>query len=260
MAYPDFSELSFGYCFLRELESRYTHGGRFPKAPDFITQHDEATKGYDVEVAMDGAVPLFIQLKRSEVMVGDYAREFGTSWFPSRPAFRMNLHFSRAYAQHLALQDLESSGEQVIYATSQIELPAELSAHSLSGTVISSASAMFAPNEIQLPDLIAKHHVSFYADKPWAVVFSEEGGYFDRRFPSAEKWLSQLFEKPRGRAANEAAMRAVAQRIRSRFGAGAVDGGVDRISDGSPVTEAAILAYFLLDAQLTFVKPPKRRG
>jgi hypothetical protein len=260
MAYPDFSELSFGYCFLRELESRYTHGGRFPKAPDFITQHDEATKGYDVEVAMDGAVPLFIQLKRSEVMVGGYAREFGSQWFQTRPAFRMNLHGKHAYAQHAALQDLDTSGEQVIYATSQIEEPAELSAHSVSGTVISSASAMFAPNEIQLPDLTAKHHVSFYEDKPWAVVFSEEGGHFDRRFPSAEKWISQLFEKPRGREENEAAMRSVALRIRSRFGASAVDRGIARISDGSPVTEAAILSYFLLDAQLTFVKPPKKRG
>ena len=52
MAWPDFTELSFGYCFLRELESRYTHGGRFPKAPDFISQHEEATEGYDVEGAM----------------------------------------------------------------------------------------------------------------------------------------------------------------------------------------------------------------
>lgn len=260
MGYPDFSELSFGYCFLRELETRYTHGGRFPKAPDFITQHDEATKGYDVEVAMDGAVPLFIQLKRSEVMVGGYAREFGSLWFQTRPAFRMNLHRKHAYAQHTALQDLQTSGEQVIYATSQIEQPAELSAHSLSGTVISSASAMFAPNEIQLPDLTATHHVSFYADQPWAVVFSEEGGHFDRRFPRAEKWISQLFEKPRGREENEAVMRAVAQRIRSRFGVRAVDRGVARISDGSPVAEVAILAYFFLDAQLTFVNPPKTQG
>lgn len=260
MAYPDFSEFSFGYCFLRELETRYTHGGRFPKAPDFITQQDEATKGYDVEVAMDGAVPLFIQLKRSEVMVGDLAREFGSRWFRSRPAFRMNLHSSRRYAQHLALQDLETRGEQVIYATSQIQQPVELSVHSLSGTVISSASAMFAPNEIQLPDLTGRHHVSFYADKPWAVVFSEEGGSFDRRFPSADKWLSLLFEKPRGREENEAAMRSVAQRLRSQFGADGMRGPVARIADGNRVAETAILAYFLLDAQLTFVKPPKKQG
>lgn len=260
MAYPDFSELSFGYCFLRELETLYTSGGRFPKAPDFITQHDEATEGYDVEVALDGAVPLFIQLKRSEVMVGDTAREFKSAWFPSRPAFRMNLHFSQkhAYDQHTALQVLESTGEQVIYATSQIETPADLSAHCIGGTVISSASAMFSPNEIQLPDHINAHHVSFYADQPWAVVFSEDGGHFERRFPNSKKWLSQLFENARNRQDNEDAMRRVVQSIRSSIDREFVSGDISRLSDGNPVTEAAMLAYFLLDAQLTFVKPPKK--
>ena len=262
MAYPDFSELSFGYCFLRELETRYTYGGRFPKAPDFITQHDEATKGYDVEVALDGAVPLFIQLKRSEVMFGDTAREFLSVWFPSRPAFRMNLHRSpkHAYAQHTALQALESSGEQVIYATSQIETPAELSAHSSSGTVISSASAMFSPNEIQLPDLTSPHHVSFYDHQSWAVLFSDEGGHFQRRFPSAEKWLSQLTAKPRSREDNNAAMRKVAHSIRSNPEWEFANNDFIRFSDGNPVIEAAILAYFFLDVQLTFVKPPKQQG
>lgn len=260
MAYPDFSELSFGYCFLRELETRYTHGGRFPKAPDFITQHDEATKGYDVEVALDGAVPLFIQLKRSEVMIGDTAREFCSPWFLSRPAFRMNLNRRNAYAQHTALQDLETSGEQVIYATSQIETQSDLTAHTISGTVISSASAMFGPNEVQLPDLVTPHHVSFYANQSWAVVFSEEGGRFGRRFPSAKKWLSQLFEKPRNREDNQEAMWRVVQLISSRFGPQVPTSDVARFSDGNPVIEAAILAYFLLDAQLTFVKPPKKPG
>ncbi len=260
MAHPGFSELSFGYCFLRELETRHTHGGRFPKAPDFISQYDEATKGYDVEVALDGAVPLFIQLKRSNVMIGDYAREFGSGWFPSRPAFRMNLHRKNHYAQHGALQELESDGEQVIYATSQIEEQDELSAHCISGTVISSASAMFSPNEIQLPDLTASHHVSFYGDEPWAVVFSEDGGHFERRFPSAERWLSQLFDKPRDPADNRETMRRVVQIIRARFGPRIMRDDVARSSDGNPVIEAAILSYFLLDAQLTFVKPPKKVG
>lgn len=262
MAYPDFSELSFGYCFLRELETLHSSGGRFPKAPDFITQHDEATEGYDVEVSLDGAVPLFIQLKRSEVMVGDTAREFQSGWFPSRPVFRMNLHFSQkyAYAQHTALQALEASGEQVIYATSQIETPDDLSAHCIQGTVISSASAMFSPNEIKLPDHINAHHVSFYADQTWAAVFSEAGGQFERRFPSAEKWLSLLFERLRDREDNKQAMRRVVQIIRKEFEWSEAGSYIALFSDGDPVIEAAILAHFLLDTQLTFVKPPKMRG
>ena len=118
---------------------------------------------------------------------------------------------------------------------------------------------MFAPNEILLPDLIAAHHVSFYADKAWAVVFSEEGGRFERRFPSAQRWLSQLFNRPRDRAGNHDAMRSVVKRIRSRFDSQVEERGIARLSDGNPVIEAAILAYFLLDAQPTFVKPPKIR-
>ncbi|WP_339825508.1 hypothetical protein [uncultured Parasphingorhabdus sp.] len=261
MAWPDFTELSFGYCFLRELESRYTHGGRFPKAPDFISQHEEATEGYDVEVAMDGAVPLFIQLKRSEIMTGDTASEFGSTLFSARPVYRMNLHRSRHhvtpgghYAQHQALQDLESTGENVIYATSQIPGPSELSIHCVNGTVISAASAIFSPLEIQLPDFTASHHVSFYDNLPWAVVFSNEGNRFERRFPNADKWISQLSESPQSLEANRNAMRDVVKLIRSHFELQSVDADIAKIIDGKPEVEAAILAYFLLDAQLTFVK------
>ena len=68
MPWPDFTELSFGYCFLREFESQHVSGGQFPKGPDFISQYDEATKGYDVEVAIDNATPAFLQFKRSFVL------------------------------------------------------------------------------------------------------------------------------------------------------------------------------------------------
>ena len=51
MPFPDFSELTFGYAFLREFEKQYTRNGSFPAAPDFITQAAEATLGYDVSSA-----------------------------------------------------------------------------------------------------------------------------------------------------------------------------------------------------------------
>jgi len=281
MAYPDFSELSFGYCFLRELETRHTHGGRFPKAPDFISQYDEGTKGYDVEVAMDGAIPLFIQLKRSEVMTRSNAGEFGTPWFSAKPVYRMNLHRSRQYAQHRALQTLVATGKAVVYATSQVEDPTALSTHSAAGTIIAEASAIFSPGEIQLPDLTAHHHVSFYAGASWAAVFSAQGRQFDRRFPAGQNWLSQLLEKPRSRAENQQAMREVVDHFRregeladpERLSLGPAsepedrsDSGFERleaverlvrVAQDRPAVQAAIYAYFLLDAQLTFVKPAK---
>jgi hypothetical protein len=59
---PDFTELSFGYCFLREFESRYVYGGALLKAPHFISQYRKATKGYDAEIAVDGEIPVFCSL------------------------------------------------------------------------------------------------------------------------------------------------------------------------------------------------------
>jgi hypothetical protein len=52
MPWPGFSELSFGFSFLREFERQHAPGGSFPAAPDFISQNEEATKGYDVEIAL----------------------------------------------------------------------------------------------------------------------------------------------------------------------------------------------------------------
>ena len=90
MAWPDFTDLSFGHCFLRELETRYTRGGRFSKAPDFISQHVEKTEGYDGEVAMDGSIPLFIPLKRSMVMTGLNAGELASPLFTKTPITRVS--------------------------------------------------------------------------------------------------------------------------------------------------------------------------
>lgn len=279
MAYPDFSELSFGYCFLRELETRHTHGGQFPKAPDFISQFDEGTKGYDVEVAMDGAVPLFIQLKRSEVMTRSNAGEFGSPWFSAQPVYRMNLHRSRKYAQHRALQDLEATGEAVVYATSQIDDPTSLSVHASAGSIIASATAIFSPTEINLPDLTAPHHVSFYANSAWAAVFSAQGQRFERSFPSGQDWLDKLVQKPRTRQQNDQKMRDVVDLFRSRPAFSqpestavpeeALESAFDRMesvehlvrmAEASPTIQAAIYAYFLLDTQLTFVKPTANEG
>ena len=75
MPWPEFSELSFGFSFLREFERRHTRKGTFPSAPDFITQADEATKGYDVETALDDGCPVFFQFKRSYVLTTRRAKE-----------------------------------------------------------------------------------------------------------------------------------------------------------------------------------------
>jgi hypothetical protein len=44
MPWPGFSELSFGFGFLREFERQHAPDGSFPSAPDFISQNEEAKK------------------------------------------------------------------------------------------------------------------------------------------------------------------------------------------------------------------------
>ena len=118
MPWPDFTELTFGYVFLREFEQNYVHGGRFPKAPDFISQWDEATEGYDVEIALSDATPVYLQLKRSYVLVQRNAKEIRDGTYSDPNVYRMHLHKNRHYRQHKALQKLEANGNAVFYVTS----------------------------------------------------------------------------------------------------------------------------------------------
>ncbi len=75
MPWPGFSELSFGFAFLREFERHHAPSGMFPSAPDFISQRAEASAGYDVEIALDGSTPVFFQFKRSFVLTTRRAME-----------------------------------------------------------------------------------------------------------------------------------------------------------------------------------------
>ena len=153
MPWPDFSELSFGFSFLREFEKQYAPMGRFPTAPDFITQNDEATKGYDVEATLEGSAPVFFQFKRSFVLTTGNAKEIRNGDFASPNLYRMHLREKDLYRQHKALQRLESDGNCVFYVTSQVASPSALSKAYATNTVVAHAAALFSPNEIVLPNL-----------------------------------------------------------------------------------------------------------
>lgn len=263
MPMPDFTELSFGYCFLRELEKKYVHGGQFPKAPDFISQGQEAKDGYDVEVAMDNATPLFIQLKRSMVVRSKSATEFNHSHFPETPAYRMKLHSKDQFRQHKALQNLQNAGAAVIYATSQVNDALELSEHCRLGTIISQASAMFEPNEINLPNFNGQHWVSFYADEPFGIVFSKEGRQFERRCYNSEEWLSSLFDTATSFTDNnrkltgfiDTLMKSLTKDERQSS-----EALINYLSAESPMVRASYLAFVFLGTLLTFIKPESHNG
>ncbi len=141
MPWPDHSELTFGFSFLREFEKQYTPAGRFPKAPDFISQYDEAMKGYDVEAALDKSTPVFFQFKRSFVIKSPLASEIQCGDFSGPILYRMYLRKKNNYQQHRALQQLEERRTR-FFSDSQIETHQDLTQAYSAGTVVSDAAAL----------------------------------------------------------------------------------------------------------------------
>lgn len=188
MAFPDFSEFSFGYALVRQIEEAL--GGQ-TVVPSFPTQPQEANKGYDVDFLSHG-VPLFIQMKRSEVIWRKSCRECkDPSVTLSFPFFRMHLHRSNSFRQHFLMQDLEERGNIAIYCTSSIASKEQLDQHYFRGRTFDAAE-IFRPLEIILPSLDEAHHVSFNARAMQAFVCSEVARPFIRSVAGFDDLLSRL--------------------------------------------------------------------
>lgn len=252
MAWPDFTELTFGYAYLRELERLYAPGGSFPLAPDFISQNDEADRGYDVEVLLDGATPLFIQFKRSFVLTRSNAREIQDGTYSRPRVFRMHLHKRGAYRQHKALQALEAAGNEVQYITSQIYKRREFGDAFANQRIIADASAHFLPSEIVLPDYTHEHHVSFRAQDTYGYVYSQEGVQFSRRIGNHDAWASHVRERRRSSKDNRKALEKAVDVMSADLPRRSE---LRRLLKSRPLEQkASILAYVTLDAQLAFVR------
>lgn len=260
MPWPNFTELTFGYAFLQEFEKNHVHGGRFPRAPDFISQGAEATKGYDVEIAIDNATPAFLQLKRSYVLVRSTAKEVQDHSYPGPRVYRMHLHKPGYYRQHKALQKLEVDGFRAVYVTSQIYTPEEFAKHYADGLLVSRAAAFFTPGEIVLPDDTGDHHVSFKAEDDFGFVYSDEPNWFKRKLPREDVLVPFFNEGRRDAQTNRVALHKAADSLIEFSGMIMHRRGRSLLSliEGRPVEQqVSILSYFLLDAHLTFVKPGK---
>ena len=254
MPWPDFSELSFGFSFLKEFERLHAPNGKFPTAPDFITQSDEATKGYDVEAALEGSAPVFFQFKRSFVLTTANAKEIKGGDFTNPDLYRMHLREKDFYRQHKALQKLEADGNCVFYVTSQVADPGALSKAYASNTVVESAAALFSPLEIILPNEAEPHHVTFEADADFGFIYSEKGQRFERKFRRFGTALEKSM-RPSRRSAEEN------RKTLIEFNNRVVetvpnDGAAREIASRfkEPAIKASILAFFLLDTQLTFLR------
>lgn len=271
MPWPDFTELTFGFAYLRELERRNAVGGAFPLAPDFISQNEEAEKGYDVEVTLDGAAPLFIQFKRSFVLTRSNAKEVLDGTYDGPQVFRMHLHKRGAYRQHKALQRLEADGHDVQYVTSQIYTQRQFQASFALQHIVSSASAHFLPSEIVLPDDVDDHYVSFKAEDAHGYVYSDEARQFARKLFNFDAWASHVRDRRRSYKENLQALERAVEVMSldmprqipiARVGRGGqpslrpvMAGPIGRILRRKPIEQqASILAFLTLDAQLVFVR------
>jgi hypothetical protein len=251
MPWPDFSELSFGFSFLREFERLHAPGGAFPSAPDFISQADEASLGYDVEAALAGSNPVFFQFKRSFVLTTHKANEIQNGNFPHPVLYRMHLRKKENYRQHKALRKLERRGNTVLYVTSQIRNFTDLTRAYVAGNVVNRTAALFAPLEINLPDDTGDHHLCFRASDNYAYVYSEEGQRFTRKHPNWELTLERSLipgrrTAPQNRELLQQIVRdleresPVAKEISDRF--------------QHPAIKASILSFLVLDAQLSLFR------
>jgi hypothetical protein len=250
MPWPSFSELSFGYAFLREFEHAHCAGKSFPKAPDFITQSDEASKGYDVEVLTDSG-PVFIQFKRSFVVRSTLAQEIASGHFSSTPLFRMYLRRKDHYRQHKALQDCQAAGNSVLYVTSQIRDDENISPYYQSRTVLAGAAAIFQPQEIRLPNRTHQHWVSFSPGRGDMRIYSDQGKSLERSTPTWNHVLRLLSERRQPEKENRAKLNEFADQVKRQADED-TRSIVERYTD--PVVKASILAFLVLDAHLTFFK------
>ena len=247
--WPDFSELSFGFAFLREFERRHAPGGTFPSAPDFISQNDEAKKGYDVSVLHE-STPVFFQFKRSFVLTTRKANEIQCGDFTDPVLYRMHLRQKDLYRQHIALQKLEKQGHRVLYVTSQIESFEDMSQAYIARAIISQTAALFSPLEIILPNRVAPHHLCFEAAGKFAFLYSEEGRRFERHYPRWESVVEKASTGRRSAESNRAALADVATELANQNAEASQF--TQRFDD--PVIKASILSFLVLDAWLSFYR------
>lgn len=191
MAYPDFSEFTFGYAVTRTFENMF--GGRVA-VPTFPTQNEEADEGYDVSFLSHG-FPVFIQYKRSSVIGRRDCKELRLphiSRYLTTPFYRMSLHRKNNFHQHFLLRDLERRRRGgVYYCTSAVRNKDALDEYYREDEVLD-ACQFFRPREIHLPNTNEDHFVSFQERRALAFLFSRNGLPFERHYRDPEKFRLAL--------------------------------------------------------------------
>jgi hypothetical protein len=118
-------------------------------------------------------------------------------------------------------------------------------------TILDEAVALFAPNEIILPDLNSPHYLCFEASSKFAFLYSEEGSRFDREFSRWEGVVERaLLAGRRSAHQNRTVLAEVASDLATQSPTAREI--ANRFDD--PIVRAAILSFLVLDTQLTFFR------
>lgn len=169
----NFSEFSFGYAL---TESLVDNRQQFVR-PIFPTLRQEQKFGYDLKLEQPG-FSLFLQFKLCEGMSKRSAMEISYYKLDEEsnplhtPFLRMPLMAAKLSPQHERLRELDSSGEQVYYATPRFYKDSDFARHYRSGLILEK-TAFIRPNIIgALPDE-EEHYVSFEAASNFGWFLSE---------------------------------------------------------------------------------------
>lgn len=154
---PDISEYSYGFALVSELIHYYEIGSL--GAPRFPTQVEEGEEGgYDVEIPH--GIPIFLQMKRSECLVGRTAKNASRLGIPH---YRMHLRPLRHSQQHNLLLAWEQLHPEVYYATPLFHTSKELD-EAYQSNEVAARSLLVKPSIIgHLPD-DKNHHLDVSAN------------------------------------------------------------------------------------------------
>ena len=252
MPWPNFSELTFGYAFLSEYGRLYCGHGAFPEPPNFISQQDEADKGYDVEARLANGRLLLIQLKRSFVLT----QHRDAPAILLKPSYRMHLRKNRNYDQHRQLRARQGEGFEVLYVTSRATSRGPVVSAYKSGTLISDKTAAFAPLDIPQPTDSEQHWISFEEHGSYGWMFSAKPTLLEKGQIDVQKHLKFLQQEPKTLEANLNALHGL---LDSEIGMRRRK----QIKEASPFrlfSEAAFAVMETMDARLLIVPGVEAKG
>ena len=161
----EFSEFSYGFALTHELANHSV----LSFAPIFPSLIDEATLGWDLKID-PGGVPLFIQFKLSDNMVGSQAIAYKNHCL-SLPYFRFKVRGSASSNQHNLLVNLNQTNS-VYYAAPYFSKLKDFN-NLFTGKKVALNSIFLPPKEIGVFGDMLDHQVCFSRHSSTAYVFSE---------------------------------------------------------------------------------------